>query len=371
MRGRGRRCAAPAAQLEATYARLATAHVTPAELADLERDPAVLDVRPPMRPVPDAISEGRRRLERGRVARVGVHGPGRQGRRDRLGLQGLARVTNLGCANRDVSSHGTAVAHVVQEMAPNATLFRYCVDDEVGLADAALRARDDGVRVIVQSLSWFNGSRGDSASAPSGSPDATAATARANGILWVNSAGNFAQRHSSGSYSDADADGWLEFAPGDEGNSLRIPVGGEVCVYLKWDRWPATDQNFDLHLWNQMGSTSQDQVSTGTPMPSRTPRQSSKGGQSGTERPTEQLCYTNSTGAGDYFIAIQRTSATQTPRFDLFITAYDLQYQERGGQRRRAGDLACCARRRRRVLAGQPGRVVQLARADDRRAAET
>ena len=40
------------------------------------------------------------------------------------------------------------------------------------------------------------------AAAPAGTPDAIVADAKANGILWVNAAGNAAQNHWSGNFID-------------------------------------------------------------------------------------------------------------------------------------------------------------------------
>jgi hypothetical protein len=46
-------------------------------------------------------------------------------------------------------------------------------------------------------------SRGDG-SGGAGRPDAIVADARAQGVLWVNAAGNYAQEHWSGTFFDPD-----------------------------------------------------------------------------------------------------------------------------------------------------------------------
>jgi len=248
-------------------------------------------------------------------------------------LSAVSNVTLAGqyCSDVNSSVHGSAVADIVREMAPYATILLYCVDTETQLATAAAAAEGQGARIIVESLSWFNSSRGDG-NAPAG-PDLVVRDARLNhGVLWVNSAGIFARRHWSGTFTDADGDGWNEFAPGDEGNSFTIPGHGSTCFYLKWDSWASPrDPNFDLHLWRQMGSSTTDQVATGSPDPSAVPIVSSTEGEL-TDRPAEQECWTNiSDDATNVFLAIYHRSGSSSPRFDLFETAYDLQYQTTAG----------------------------------------
>ena len=46
----------------------------------------------------------------------------------------------------------------------------------------------------------------------------------------MNAAGNRAQQHWSGTFVDANANGWNEFAPGDEGNTIVDP---ERCVRVR------------------------------------------------------------------------------------------------------------------------------------------
>ncbi len=145
-----------------------------------------------------------------------------------LGFGGLAAAQKSGdvpasvtvddhCLNINAINHGTAVAEIVSEMAPKASLYLICVDTEVDLANAETYAAAHGITIVNHSVSWFNTARGDGTGA-AGTPDDTVARARADGILWVNSAGNYAQRHWSGSFSDPDSDNWNDFAPGDEVN---------------------------------------------------------------------------------------------------------------------------------------------------------
>src|SRR5262249_30274020 len=146
-------------------------------------------------------------------------------------------------------------------------------------------AKSQGIQVVTHSDSWFNSSRGDGSGGP-GTPDAIVADAVASGILWVNSAGNRANQHWSGTFSDTDGDDVHNFTPDQEGNTIPISAGKEVCAALKWDDWPTSSQDFDLFLLPQGGSQ---------------PVAGSTKDQTGTQQPTEGFCYTNSGSTGNFF----------------------------------------------------------------------
>ena len=102
---------------------------------------------------------------------------------------GLTTVDYCGGSMGAPEEHGTAVAEIVHEMAPDAQLYAICVDSEVDLANASAYAKAHGITIVNHSVGWYNTSRGDGTGA-AGTPDAIVAAARADGILWVNSAGN-------------------------------------------------------------------------------------------------------------------------------------------------------------------------------------
>ena len=59
------------------------------------------------------------------------------------------------CVDDTSTDHGTAVAEIVHQMAPNATLYLYCVDDDVGFAAAASQIVNAGDIKIVNSSLGF------------------------------------------------------------------------------------------------------------------------------------------------------------------------------------------------------------------------
>jgi subtilisin family serine protease len=209
------------------------------------------------------------------------------------------------CGAFDATDHGTAVAEIASEMAPAAKLYLICIRDVAGLGRAVNYAIAHGIKIVSHSVSWFNTSRGDGTGGPD-TPDGIVAAARAAGILWVNAAGNRGQQHWSGPFTDANANGWEDFAPGDEGNTIVLPDGATTCVALKWDDWPGSSEDYDLFI---------------TRSPSGAVVASSTNPQEGTEPPTELACQINLSGYSQtYAIAIHAARAPAKPvRFDLYV----------------------------------------------------
>ena len=203
--------------------------------------------------------------------------------------------------------HGTAVAEIVHETAPDAQLFALCVDSEVGLAAAVDFARSQGVNVINHSMGWAGPWRGDG----SGPVGAIVSSAKASGILWVNSAGNEGASHWSGTYSPGPGKMHV-WAEGDQGNTFVLPSGVEVCGFLRWEEWPAGVSDFDLGLF----------LSGANVLLS-----ASAGDQTGSQPPFEGLCYEQSTGVDlMVFWAIGGYRVTSSPRLDLESWSPPLQY---------------------------------------------
>ena len=105
-----------------------------------------------------------------------------------------------------------------------------------------------------------------------------------------------------------------------------MPVGKEVCVYLKWDNWPVTSEDFDLFLVDQ---TAEEIVAL------------SEDAQTGAQEPTESLCYTNPGPRTSFGIAIIRYAAAGSPRFDLFVPGYELQFQVDAGATAEPASSVC------------------------------
>ncbi|MDQ1737833.1 MAG: hypothetical protein QOH56_4084, partial [Pseudonocardiales bacterium] len=153
--------------------------------------------------------------------------------------------------------HGTAVAEIVHQMAPRAQIILYCVDNNIGFAQAEQQAVADGVSIVNSSLGFDADGRGDGTGINlPGTYVSTALTvksARQAGILWIQSAGNSAQDHWSGKLVDADTSG-----PGKnyidllnktrDYDQIQVPPGQGVSISLSWDQWPSSTVPVNLEV---------------------------------------------------------------------------------------------------------------------------
>jgi subtilisin family serine protease len=212
----------------------------------------------------------------------------------------------------DASRHGAAVAEIVHEVAPDAQLYLVCVDTEVDLAAAEAYAKSQGVQIVNHSVGW-EGPYRDDGSGPIGT---IVADARANGILWVNAAGNEAQTHWSGTFNSIGGmHGWS--SDGDLGNTFVWQDGEGICGFLKWDEWPAAVSDFDLGLFL---SGSNELIAA------------SAGDQNGTQSPFEGGCIGQESGTDlVVFWAIVGYRVTTSPRLDLVSWSGPLEYQVPAG----------------------------------------
>jgi hypothetical protein len=203
-----------------------------------------------------------------------------------LGFAGLSRALDSKVIKREVivdtqdytgeglevgTAHGTGVAEIVHAMAPQAWLYLKKVADEIDLSNAVDDAIAQGVQIINYSVGVANANFGDG----TGIVAAIVDRARAHGILWVNAAGNHAQSHWMGPFSDRNFNNWLEFAPGREELLIKVDFPSSIQLYLTWDDWPRTAQDFDLFLYDSQGRLVA----------------SSQNYQTGFEEPTEQIEY--------------------------------------------------------------------------------
>jgi len=201
--------------------------------------------------------------------------------------------------------HGSGVAEIVYDMAPQTQLYLINIGDEVDLENAADYCDANGIRVINHSVGWVNTGWG----AGDGAINEIANDARANGILWVNAAGNAAKRHYQDDFFDPDSDNWHNFTSSDETNNIQLAGWGYIYAFLTWNSWPYTDQDYDLYLFDNalnLLAVSQDW-------------------QTGTQEPTEAIYYL--APAGTYHIAVWKFSATGNQKLKIFTFSQDLEHQ--------------------------------------------
>jgi hypothetical protein len=140
------------------------------------------------------------------------------------------------------SRHGVAVAEIVYDMAPAATLYLATAVTASDLAAAVAWFDSQCVQNITRSV----GSQLDGPGDGTGSIDAVVNDAVNRGMAWFNAAGNHASSSGTsdggywrGTFVDANANGWLDFAPGDE-------ALGFLCGYIqgfRWSDWQASGRS--------------------------------------------------------------------------------------------------------------------------------
>ena len=280
--------------------------VPPSSLLVVSELPGVRFVRRPYRPRSQGtISEGASRIGalanhsagvKGQGVKVAIIDGGFKGA-DQLGGQDMPRFwrydeTGEGMYTGE-SVHGTACAEIVHDVAPEAELYLYKVGDLADFENAKDRSIRDGIDVISYSGTFpangFGDGRGLACDIVNDAAD--------KGILWVNAAGNSAMSHYEGFWSDHDSNDWHNFDGEDEVLSFEAEEGDEISVYLTWNDWPITDQNYDLYLYFTNSSDDLEQVAESIDI------QNSSGG-----TPSEWIEY-KARESGSYGIAVYSLNA--------------------------------------------------------------
>lgn len=149
------------------------------------------------------------------------------------------------------SAHGVAVAEVVHEMAPQATLYLAEVWTTADLQAAITWFHSQGVRIMTRSeTAEYDGPGNGTGGLANVIDDAVS-----RGMVFVSSAGNNAGdsgRRGSywrGPWSDPDGDGWLNFS----GNDEMLTTTCWFFNGLRWDDWGANRTDYDVYLWDEDG----------------------------------------------------------------------------------------------------------------------
>ena len=153
-----------------------------------------------------------------------------------------------------VCNHGTAVSETLVDVAPEVELYIANPMSRGDLRDAADWMAEQGVQVINMSLSWSFDGPGNGSSPSQDSPLKTVDSAVSSGIIWVNSAGNYATTTWYGRFSDPDGNGFHNFAPPNvASNSFRLESSiydvPDITAFMRWDdEWGGADCDLNLYL---------------------------------------------------------------------------------------------------------------------------
>ncbi len=207
--------------------------------------------------------------------------------------------------------HGVACAEIIHDIAPDATLYLIQVESlRQGIEPVFDYLREEEIQIASLSMSIAAESRGDGQGVLSESSTpiyALLARAKAEGLLMIKSAGNYATRHYSGHFTDTDQNGWHEFGRSwlqlDEDLDLQVNEGAEVEITLSWDDWgddpmaPAAAHDYGLYLYDAAGRVVTHSTET----------------QAGNSAPVDTLRFTAPTAAR-YALRIRREGGpTPTP----------------------------------------------------------
>jgi hypothetical protein len=145
---------------------------------------------------------------------------------------------------------GTAMAELVADMAPQAGQTLIAVDTTLSLRQAINYVAANKFTAAVCAVSSVEGPFDGSDMVSQALPNATNA-----GVFWVQAAGDLAQRHWQGQFSDLDGDGFQDLNGG-TGIALNLPAG-DFQAFLSWyqSAGATTAQDYDLALYQGSGTS--------------------------------------------------------------------------------------------------------------------
>ncbi len=139
------------------------------------------------------------------------------------------------------SDHGTAVAEIIHDLAPGATLHLWQFQTEVEFFEVLEEVMQEDIPIINASIGFDNVWHADGTSPFSLAVDQVSDS----GIVYVAAAGNETGRYRIGELTDADGDGWAEIGGED---SVRVTnASGGVKVSLRWSE-TFGESSIDLDL---------------------------------------------------------------------------------------------------------------------------
>lgn len=238
----------------------------------------------------------------GKGVKVGILDVGFDGYKSLLGTalpeQVLTRSFIAGVeVDKTGETHGASVAEVIHAIAPDAELVLTTFDTSTEMRQAIEWLVSQGVDIISNSTNFVHGPN-----------DGTGAKAQmvdrvvGQGVLWVNSAGNYRLEHYRAQFQDADGDGWHEFASGDK-EMMAIYPYGDAGLTLYWDDWANPSQDFDLYLYD--GNEKEIASSTDA--------------QNGSDTFPFESIYYEFPGKGPYYVAFYAKHATRSVTFNFFL----------------------------------------------------
>ena len=230
--------------------------------------------------------------------------------------------TDVGAPTSDLANcdaaggdrHGTKVAGALMDIAPDAELYVSNAKTWADIQSAVEWMHGQGVKVIVHSVSWTYHGPADGTSPITPSPLNTAKWAADNGIIWVNSAGNYAKRAWLGAFADSDDDGYHEWAgtgsSAGEAQRFWLNAGWSISANMRWDDvWGGSTKDLDIEVrYSATVDGAQSVVATAANV--------QNGGSK--HYPSERLRLTASK-TGYYWVHVKKKAASAAPSWVQFM----------------------------------------------------
>ena len=149
------------------------------------------------------------------------------------------------------TDHGRQAAAIVREMAPGADLYLLSFSTVTELGAAVDFVLAEEIDVVSFSVGFIHNGPGDG----SGAVNEIVNRATNAGVVWTAAAGNWAEQHWAGPFSDVDGDLVHEFAGGEQLNGREFRAGDLITASLRWDDvWGASCSDYDLELFGPDGA---------------------------------------------------------------------------------------------------------------------
>lgn len=194
--------------------------------------------------------------------------------------------------------HGIACAEIIRDIAPESELHLLRVLGTTSLENAVSWAIRNEIDIVSMSLSFFNESFYDG----TGPVNAQIDRLRADDIVMVTSAGNYAEQHHQAEFLDQDNDGFHDF---DDSRGLPVYYSkGTKRISLIWDQFQQCGRtDLNIYVWNR------DRELVG-----RSVR--IQGIEEDNCHPSEKASLQIDED-GWYFVEVELRTGTQAPRFDI------------------------------------------------------
>ncbi len=183
----------------------------------------------------------------GRGVKVGVISDGVDARRTSQASGDLPSSIEINPDNDGSGDEGTALLEIIHDLAPGAQLAFSAAGSSLGFVEASLWLANDafngeGADIIVDDLGYYSEPFFEDGLVALAVDDAVA-----GGAVFVSAAGNSANKHYDGQFSEGGS-GYHDFDGSSETDiALRIGVGRSVV--LQWnDQFGSSDNDYDLFV---------------------------------------------------------------------------------------------------------------------------